>query len=226
MSLLAETGAALTLQGTSVYLDAGQPGWITDTSALASALKDAGVARLAGFSLNVSNFYSTDAVKAYGHEVSRRLGGAHFVIDTSRNGNGPPPSAGASAEGGPAWCNPPGRALGLAPTSETGDAVLDGLLWIKNPGASDGDCRPGAPVVGQWWPEYALGLAQRSVSRACRRAGRGHRDPVWASAGARSARPRGLRRGDAPSTSDSAGPVWVSASPTGDGMTTLRGCVL
>jgi endoglucanase len=157
LSLLAETGAALTRQGSLVYLDAGQPGWITDTAALAGALRDAGIARLAGFSLNVSNFYWTTDVTDYGHDLSQRLGGAHFVIDTSRNGEGA-----ATNDSAPAWCNPPGRALGPAPTTSTGDQQLDALLWIKNPGASDGSCRPGAPVAGQWWPDYALGLAQRS----------------------------------------------------------------
>jgi endoglucanase len=157
LSLLAESGAALTRQGSQVYLDAGQPGWITDTAALAGALRDAGIARLAGFSLNVSNFYWTTDVTDYGHDISQRLGGAHFVIDTSRNGEGPAPNDGA-----PAWCNPLGRALGPAPTTATGDSKLDALLWIKNPGASDGTCRPGAPVAGQWWADYALGLAQRS----------------------------------------------------------------
>ena len=35
------------------------------------------------------------------------------------------------------------------------------LLWIKQPGESDGTCN-GGPNAGQWWADYALGLAQRA----------------------------------------------------------------
>ena len=82
---------------------------------------------------------------------------AHFVIDTSRNGSGP-----YTGPLTPQWCNPPGRALGAAPTTRTGDRSVDALLWIKYPGASDGSCRPGEPPAGAWWPEYALGLVRAS----------------------------------------------------------------
>ncbi|MFG2519105.1 glycoside hydrolase family 6 protein [Streptomyces sp. NPDC048527] len=44
------------------------------------------------------------------------------------------------------------------PTTLTGDDTLDAYLWIKRPGESDGTCR-GGPSAGQWWPQYALGLA-------------------------------------------------------------------
>lgn len=157
LSLLAESGAALTRQGARVYLDAGQQGWIVDTTALAGALRDAGIAQLAGFSLNVSNFYPTADVTTYGHTLAAKLGNTHFIIDTSRNGNGT-----ARQSGSLAWCNPPGRALGQPPTATTGDPQLDALLWIKNPGDSDGNCRAGEPAAGQWWPDYALGLAERA----------------------------------------------------------------
>nr|ABK58684.1 unknown [Streptomyces fradiae] len=32
---------------------------------------------------------------------------------------------------------------------------------IKRPGDSDGPCR-GGPEAGQWWPDYALGLARNA----------------------------------------------------------------
>jgi endoglucanase len=32
---------------------------------------------------------------------------------------------------------------------------------VKPPGESDGECN-GGPAAGRWWPEYALGLAQRA----------------------------------------------------------------
>ncbi|MEV0322341.1 glycoside hydrolase family 6 protein [Streptomyces sp. NPDC050658] len=139
-----------------VYLDAGNPGWIAQSGKLAEPLTQAGIARADGFSLNVSNFQSDDTIKAYGRSLSGVVGGKHFVMDTSRNGKGP--LAGDRAD---AWCNPPGRGLGTPPTDKTGDALLDAVLWIKRPGDSDGPCR-GGPAAGQWWPDYALGLARNA----------------------------------------------------------------
>lgn len=102
----------------------------------------------------MSNFQRTDAELKYGSEVSALTGGAHFVIDTSRNGNGAWDSAEPET-----WCNPPGRALGPSPTFDTGHPLADTFLWIKRPGESDGSCR-GAPPAGAWYAEYALELAR------------------------------------------------------------------
>lgn len=131
---------------TRVYLDAGNPTWVNATD-MASRLKSAGIAKADGFSLNVSNFIATSDNITYGHQLSNLVGNKHFVIDTSRNGNG---SNGQ-------WCNPSGRALGSAPTSNTGDSLVDYLLWIKTPGESDGSCN-GGPAAGVWWPSYATTL--------------------------------------------------------------------
>ncbi|MEW1721929.1 glycoside hydrolase family 6 protein [Streptomyces sp. NPDC093109] len=141
---------------TRVYLDAGNPAWVTDPDKLAGALQRAGVGAADGFSLNVSNFQTNDTVKTYGTRLSSLLNDAHFTIDTSRNGAGP-----LSGERDQAWCNPPGRALGSPPTTNTGNELVDAFLWIKRPGDSDGPCR-GGPAAGTWWPEYALGLARRA----------------------------------------------------------------
>ncbi|MFY1634021.1 glycoside hydrolase family 6 protein [Solwaraspora sp. WMMB335] len=159
LALLAEAVAVLKQTGSAqVYLDAGHPRWIGDLPKLADALRRAGIAQADGFALNVSNFIGTPENVDYGHRLSDALGGrTRFVVDTSRNGAGP--VDGASVDGGPAWCNPPGRSLGEAPTTTTGLDRVDALLWIKRPGESDGDCRPGEPPAGRWWPEYALRLA-------------------------------------------------------------------
>ncbi len=73
----------------NVYIDAGNPGWIQSAARLVAPLRRAGIAQADGFALNVSNFYATQATVDYGLKLSRALGGAHFVIDTGRNGNGP-----------------------------------------------------------------------------------------------------------------------------------------
>ena len=145
------------LPHTAVYIDAGNPGWVRPPTGLVAPLRAAGIARADGFALNVSNFYSTKKVISYGRALSRRLHGAHFVIDTSRNGNGATLNDDA---GGPKWCNPPGRAIGHSPTTRTGRRKVDAYLWVKTPGASDGPCRAGAPPAGHWWPDYALALVR------------------------------------------------------------------
>lgn len=156
-ALLHEAVTRLTaLPDTRVYLDAGNPGWVEDPGALVEPLRRAGVEQADGFALNVSNFHTTAANIAYGTKLSRMLGGGHFVIDTSRNGNGP-----ARGRGEAAWCNPPGRALGAPPTARTGEELVDAFLWIKRPGESDGTCG-GGPEAGEWYPRYALALARNA----------------------------------------------------------------
>lgn len=142
------------LPGVSVYLDAGHPRWIAPEP-MAERLRAAGVESARGFALNVSNYVATDECIDYGRRIVAELGSdVHFVVDTSRNGNGPP-----NTEGEAAWCNPPGRALGERPTPKTGDPAVDAFLWIKNPGESDGTCA-GGPAAGQWFHERALEMAR------------------------------------------------------------------
>jgi endoglucanase len=145
--------------GARVYIDAGNPSWVNPVSLLVAPLREADIRQAAGFSLNVANFQTDAANIVYGRELSQLLGGAHFVIDTSRNGNGPD----TAAAGISSVCDPPGRALGSPPTTDTGVPGVDAYLWIKSPGSSDGRCRPGAPPSGEWWPQYALELAANSV---------------------------------------------------------------
>jgi endoglucanase len=156
-SLLSEAIERLKRQPrVKVYLDAGNPGWISQADKLAEPLEKAGIGRADGFSLNVSNFQDDETIKSYGRSLSGIIGGKHFVMDTSRNGKGP-----LAGDREDAWCNPPGRGLGTPPTDKTGDTLLDAVLWIKRPGDSDGPCR-GGPAAGQWWPDYALGLARNA----------------------------------------------------------------
>ncbi|GAA2880611.1 glucanase [Actinoplanes cyaneus] len=147
------------LPGVRVYLDAGNPAWVPATE-IAPALRRAGALRAHGLALNVAGFETTEDNVAYGGELSRLLGDAHFVIDTSRNGNGPARhGTGNPDPGREQWCNPPGRRLGTPPTLRTGNRLADAYLWIKRPGESDGACGAGAPPAGRWYPAYALALA-------------------------------------------------------------------
>jgi endoglucanase len=154
--LLAEAVRTLSGAGGEVYIDAGNPGFVTDVGELASGLRTSGIGEAAGFALNVSNFMTTEQVQEYGDRVSDALGGARYVIDTSRNGRGA-----YDGPEQPTWCNPPGRALGTPPTRDTGSPRVAAFLWVKEPGDSDGDCR-GAPAAGDFWPQYALDLARNT----------------------------------------------------------------
>jgi endoglucanase len=139
------------------YLDAGNPGMFQNPAQLAQPLEKAGIRYGRGFSANVSNFQWTADVVAWSQRLERALGGRlGAVIDTSRNGRGP-----YTGPDAPQWCNPPGRALGPAPRLDPGPAGIDAYLWVKDPGASDGPCN-GGPSPGQYWPQYAVELAQAS----------------------------------------------------------------
>jgi endoglucanase len=142
--------------GAAVYIDAGHDAWLPAAD-MADRLQKACIADATGFALNTSNYRATEDLIRYGHEISARVGGKHFIIDTARNGNGPPQGATGEA----AWCNPDGRALGTPPTANTGDPLVDAFFWVKPPGESDGTCNHG-PRAGAWWPEHALGLAKRA----------------------------------------------------------------
>ncbi len=132
-----------------VYIDAGHPVWQTP-STMAERLTKAGIEHAQGFSLNISNFFRTEEVADYGRQIAHLfLNKKTFVIDTSRNGNGPTDNN--------EWCNPKGRILGATPTTTPNMAYVDAFLWIKIPGESDGACN-GGPKAGLFWPEYAESL--------------------------------------------------------------------
>jgi endoglucanase len=136
------------LERTAVYLDAGHSRW-QPAATMVKRLRAAGIARADGFALNVSNYRRDDELIAYGTAIAKRVR-KPFVIDTSRNGQGP--------AGGDAWCNPPGRGLGARPTTTTNTPRLDAKLWVKTPGESDGECERGEPAAGRWFPRQAAEL--------------------------------------------------------------------
>jgi endoglucanase len=146
------------LPGTGVYLDAGHSAWMP-AAEIAPLLRAAGIDQADGFALNVSNYQANEPLIKFGHELSGMLGGKHFILDTSRNGNGATVSKGENDDS--AWCNPSGRALGVPPTTDTKDPLIDAFYWLKRPGESDGQCNKG-PSAGEWWTERALELARNA----------------------------------------------------------------
>ncbi|MEX0909865.1 MAG: glycoside hydrolase family 6 protein [Candidatus Paceibacterota bacterium] len=141
---------------TRVYLDAGHSEWHTP-DIFASLLLRAGIKKADGFATNISNYESLEKELEQNNAISQIIGDSHFLIDTSRNGIG--------GTFDKEWCNAPGRALGVHPTTTAGYPFVDAFLWVKVPGESDGECG-GGPSAGVFWLDYALGLVTTAIENA------------------------------------------------------------
>ncbi|MBA0046688.1 glycoside hydrolase family 6 protein [Mycobacteroides sp. LB1] len=139
---------------TALYVDGGHSRWAS-ADTMAARLNDVGVGKARGFSLNTANFFTTDEEIGYGDAISGMTNGAHYVIDTSRNGAGP-------TNDQLYWCNPSGRALGTPPTTATASPNVDAYLWVKRPGESDGSCDRGDPRAGAFVNQFAIDLARNA----------------------------------------------------------------
>jgi endoglucanase len=135
-TLLKRSVQRLAHAGHFVYLDAGHARW-RSTGEMAERLLSAGIQHAQGFSVNVANRQTTRQSVRWGRELSDLLGDREFVVDTSRNGLGPPSD---EPERDDEWCNPRRQGLGQPPTTRTTVPRLAALLWIKLPGESDGLC--------------------------------------------------------------------------------------
>lgn len=153
------------LPNATVYLDAGASDW-EGPATTARNLRAIGVAKVRGFALNATHQDWTSNNIAYGRQVSRMVGGKHFVVNTSHNGNGPLhhkvwiSRARHVWRVENTWCNPPNSVVGARPTTATGDALVDAYLWIERPGYSNGPCNGGPAKVGAWWRAKALRMAR------------------------------------------------------------------
>ena len=152
VQLIGDAVATLREAGVTTYVDGGHSRWV-DPARIADLLDRVGVRDVRGFATNVANFQTDRDEQAYAERLSGLLGGAHYVIDSGRNG------VGASDE----WCNPPARAFGTEPVAagDNDPEHQDAYLWIKPPGESDGECG-GGPPAGSFWPERALAMADTS----------------------------------------------------------------
>ncbi|MFC4785979.1 glycoside hydrolase family 6 protein [Nocardioides sp. MAHUQ-72] len=158
LDLLRRATKALARAGAWVYIDAGHSGWRSPEE-MAPLLKRAGMAHARGFSTNVANFVATAKERDYARALTRRLAaigvpGRHYVIETARNGARTAPAPGDV-------CNPVEARTGRRPRLVF-DGALDGYVWVKHPGESDGRSADGTchggPPAGQWWPEGARRL--------------------------------------------------------------------
>jgi endoglucanase len=146
------------LPNATIYLEAGASDW-EPAARTAKQLRRIGIGKVRGFMLNVTHHDWTLNNIRHGLEISRRVGGKPFIVNTSYNGRGPI----HLHRGGRrinVWCNPPRRGLGIAPTTRTDHPKVDAYMWINRPGYSAGACNGGPLPVGSWWPERALMYAR------------------------------------------------------------------
>lgn len=134
--------------------------WISSCIAFANNPADGGW-RLGHYNYCASQYYPASpndfstwglSDQWYADNLGTAVPTTHFVVDTSRNGQGPndmtaygkapynQPANVVSGLASGSWCNPPGAGLGLRPTANTGVPLLDAYLWVKIPGESDGSC--------------------------------------------------------------------------------------
>jgi endoglucanase len=145
------------LPNATVYIEAGASDWMTPRET-ARKLRAVGVKRVRGFMLNATHMTTNTANIRHGRKISRLLGGKHFIVNTSHNGNGPLYRAGHTI-----WCNPPNAAAGTLPTTRTGNGKVDAFLWVERPGFSNGDCNGGPAKAGAWWEERAIQMVERAM---------------------------------------------------------------
>lgn len=140
-----------------VYIEGGYSDANTPAYA-AKVLNASGISQVEGFFTNDTHDNWTSKEIAYGEAISKLTHGSHFVIDTAENGNGPLLNPHPSSQGSQELCNPPGRALGPQPTTNTGFANIDAYLWTHVPALSDGSCN-GGPPSGQFFTQEAVSEA-------------------------------------------------------------------
>jgi endoglucanase len=146
----------------TIYLEAGASDW-EPARRTAKQLRYIGISKVRGFMLNATHHDWTRANVRHGLAISRRVGGKHFIVNTSFNGRGPIHLYRGKRRLN-IWCNPPGRGLGVEPTTITGHPLVDAYMWINRPGYSAGGCNGGPMPVGSWWPERALMYARFQTS--------------------------------------------------------------
>ncbi|HEY3726855.1 MAG TPA: glycoside hydrolase family 6 protein [Solirubrobacteraceae bacterium] len=139
------------------YSDANSVGYT------ARVLNAIGVRRIRGFYTNDTHLNWTINEVRWANKVSARTGRVHYIVNTGQSGAGPLLNKHPRRQGIENLCNPPGRALGPRPTTNTGFALADAWLWTSPPGNSSG-CG-GGPPAASFWVARAVGLAARANGR-------------------------------------------------------------
>jgi endoglucanase len=152
------------LPHTVVYVEGGYSDALS-ASQTADVLNAIGVRKIRGFFTNDTHFNWTISEIRWANAVSRRAHGAHFVINTADNGQGPKLNADPVRQGIEDLCNPAGRGLGPPPTTATGYRLADAFIWTGTPGRSAGQCHPGDAQPGLFGLNWALSLSSHANRR-------------------------------------------------------------
>ncbi|KII88193.1 glycoside hydrolase family 6 protein [Plicaturopsis crispa FD-325 SS-3] len=176
--------------GVYMYIDAGHAGWLgwpanlTPAAQLfAEVYKNASSpALLKGLATNVANYnaLTTDSpdpitqgdanydeslyINALAPALSDQGFDATFIVDQGRSGVQNIRNAWGD------WCNVKGAGFGTRPTTDTGDPLIDAIVWVKPGGECDGtsntssprydshcglsDAFQPAPEAGTWFEAY------------------------------------------------------------------------
>ncbi|MGH2859097.1 MAG: glycoside hydrolase family 6 protein [Solirubrobacteraceae bacterium] len=162
MDLRYEANRLGALPHTVVYVEAGYSDG-NPVGYTARALNAIGLRHIRGFFTNDTHLNWTINEVRWATAISRRTHGAHFIVDTADNGQGPLRPRNRVKNGNEDLCNPPGRGLGPMDTTDTGFRYADAFMWTHPPGNSSG-CG-GGPPGGVFWPARAIGLAERANAR-------------------------------------------------------------
>jgi len=134
------------------YADGNPPGYT------ARVLNAVGIGKIRGFFTNDTHEdWTIDEIR-WGERVSRLTHGAHFIVNTATNGQGPLVPANRVRSGNEVLCNPPGRGAGPLPQVSPGYPNLDAFLWTGPPGNSSGSCN-GGPPAGTFWAAKAVAMS-------------------------------------------------------------------
>jgi hypothetical protein len=147
------------LPHTVVYVEGGYSDF-NSVGYTAKALNAVGVDKIQGFFTNDTHNQWTINEIRWATKVAKRTHGAHFIVNTASNGQGPKLNPHPTTQGVENLCNPPGRGLGPTFRTSTGFRYADAFMWTHPPGNASG-CG-GGPPAGVFWPAYAIGLAQRA----------------------------------------------------------------
>ncbi len=130
----------------------------------ARALNRSDIRQTQGFYTNDTHEQWTINEIHWGDKISRLTHGAHFVVSTAQNGQGPKLNRHPTRQGVEDLCNAPGRGLGPRPDTNPGFAHVDAFLWAIVPGNSSGHCN-GGPSGGTFWAARAIHLAERAQAK-------------------------------------------------------------
>ncbi|KAI7483769.1 putative 1,4-beta-D-glucan cellobiohydrolase [Hortaea werneckii] len=181
----------LNLNNVAMYIDGAHGGWLgwpanigPAADLFAQVYKAAGSPKaVRGLATNVSNYNGFKLSTAppytesnpnfdeqrYVNAIAPLLQAngfpAHFIVDQGRSGVQPTKQ---EAQGD--WCNVIGTGFGRRPTANTGDPLVDAIVWVKPGGESDGtsdtssprydahcgysDALKPAPEAGTWFQAY------------------------------------------------------------------------